>query len=292
MMMLPYCIIVGHGVREDSAGRFSDDYDGFHECLVAYQDNEGALSSSFSLVDIELRYLLSKINRNPHLVIILDCSYNSDFTRDEGVENDYYAKKEYGLNLDARDYSQFIFSEVISEEELKERPLNELFPLKNYIELTASNSNEPAWENDNGGVLTRYLVYLLQAHDNQLTYQEIGLWAKISLKNMTSKLQTPTIRDQGEGKTRANSPWLNLPKDRIPRKSPLISYNLIEEWVLSQGKILGISKGSIVILNHNNKKVRLKVTKAKLDTSFIEDPALYGIALDKSKIHPIYLVIS
>ena len=131
------------------------------------------------------------------------------------------------------------------------------------------------------------MLELLKAHDNQLTYQEITRWAKISIKNVTSKIQTPRISVQGEGKMKVDSPWLNLPISNEPRNGALILYNEVDGWTLTQGKVLGVDKNSLVYLKHNGKEIELKVTEADLDTSKIEDPIEDGIHLEKTKTYDV-----
>lgn len=278
----------GHGAHEDAKGRFSDEHDNLLECIVCHYDKEQ--SSGYLLADKEIRYLLSRLPHNPHLLTVFDCCHAGDMVRAGGEEEEGEIKRLSGF-FKARDYKEFVFSENISEENLKTKPLGEILPFKNHVHIAACSADESSWENKRGGVFTRYLLELLTASANKLNYQEIARWAKISLKGITQKIQTPTISEQGEGKLKVHSysPWLLLHgKDEL-RDSPSLIYNHREGWKLTVGQIMGIKKEALISLPLDNKTHKLKVVEADLATSLVEDPKIKGIILDKKSKYPVRL---
>jgi hypothetical protein len=159
------------------------------------------------LADKELRYLFSKLKSNPHLITIFDACHSGDIVRAFHMNGDKDGRiKRLSGAFEARPADAFIFSK---DAKVKVQNAGNTktysIPTKNHIHLGACLSSESSWEDDKGGVFTRYLLELLKATKGNLTYLDISRWAKISLKNVTKKTQTPMIT-VGRGKLNAYSP--------------------------------------------------------------------------------------
>ncbi|HUR29833.1 MAG TPA: caspase family protein, partial [Saprospiraceae bacterium] len=200
----------GHGALQESGGHFPEEHDGLLECMVCYAD--GPITSDQLLSDKELRYLLYKLKSKPHLVTIFDACHSGDMVRGlpRDEDDDGMIKRITGV-FEARNVDSFLFK---SDHEVEKSPKGNILqfeiPFKNHVHIAACLSSESSWEDREGGVFTRYLLKLLEATQGNLNYLDIARWAKISLKNITKKNQTPVITVQGEGAISAHSSWLNL----------------------------------------------------------------------------------
>ncbi|MEW7292043.1 caspase family protein [Aquimarina sp. 2304DJ70-9] len=277
----------GHGTLEESSGRFSDAHTGSIECLVCYNDSSN--TNNFLLADKELRYLFSKFENNPHLVTIFDCCHSGDIVRSISKPTDHDSRqRKMNILFPSRKYENFLFSHEIDEERIKSQPLASLLPFKNSVNISACLSSESSWEDHKGGVFTRFLLQLLKAKDSKLRYLDIAKWAKISLKDITNKKQTPTISVQGNGKIDHYSSWLGL----YPRQSQLdqgqIFYNTKNGWYYNKGQLFGIKDGTkITIQVDDNKTLTTDIIEVSLEDSLIKDPFELGIPLEITKSYPV-----
>ncbi|KZS42506.1 hypothetical protein AWE51_03425 [Aquimarina aggregata] len=271
----------GHGALEQSSNRFSDAHSGTIECIVCYGDEEEK-SGTYLLADKELRYLFSKFKNDPNLITVFDCCHSGDITRSFTLQkNDDSRQRKINSIFSSRDYDNFIFSKEISEERIKSSKLTSLIPYKNAITISACMASESSWEDAKGGVFTRYLLQLLKARNNKLSYLDITKWAKISLKDITNKKQTPTISVQGKGKIDHYSSWLNLyPKQNL-NENGQITFNNKKGWYYNKGQLFGIKKGTeITIKIDQNNEFTTKIIEVSLEDALIKDPLELGVSLD------------
>ncbi len=277
----------GHGTLEESAGRFSDTHTGSIECLVCYTRNSN--TDNFLLADKELRYLFSKFENDPHLVTVFDCCHSGDIVRSFSNQNITDSRqRKLSTIFPPRNYKDFIFFKEINEESIKSIRLASLIPYKNSVNISACLSSESSWEDHKGGVFTRYLLQLIKAKDSKLHYLDIAKWAKISLKNITNKKQTPTISVQGEGKIDHYCSWLGLYPKQNQIDQGQIFYNNKNGWYYNKGQLFGIHEGiDIIIQIDPNKALTTKITEVSLEDSLIQDPMEVGFSLDFTKSYPV-----
>ncbi|GAA4278731.1 caspase family protein [Aquimarina mytili] len=277
----------GHGTLEDSSGRFSDAYTGLIECLVCYHNDQN--NENFLLADKELRYLFSKFENNPHLITVFDCCHSGDIVRSviNQAGNDSRQRK-LSTVFPSRKYEDFVFCEEIDEESTKTLQLSSLIPYKNSVNISACLSSESSWEDHKGGVFTRFLLQLLKAKDSKLNYLDIAKWAKISLKDITNKKQTPTISVQGSGKIDHYSSWLNLYPEHNQIDQGQVFYNNKNGWYYNKGQLFGIKEGAkITIQIEESKTFTTEIIDVSLEDSLITDPLEAGIELDFKKSYPV-----
>ncbi|GAA4271506.1 caspase family protein [Aquimarina gracilis] len=278
----------GHGALEEASGRFSDAHSGTIESLVCYNKNKENQEIPFLLADKELRYAFSTFINDPHLITVFDCCHSGDIVRSVAAPHEDARKRKLSTIFPSRTYDQFIFSDKISEEDIKTKKLASLIPFKNSLNVSACLSSESSWEDSKGGVFTRYLLQLLSAKNNNISYVDIVKWAKISLRDITNKKQTPTISVQGQGKIDHYCSWLNINPKHTQTDKGYIYFNNKNGWYYDKGKLFGIKEGSeIEIRVDQSKTITTKITKAYLENALIEDPFEMGVSLDPKKSYPV-----
>ena len=269
----------GHGAYEKTEGLFADVHNGMMECLVPYFTEADRATPGFLLADKEIRYLLAKAKYNPHIITIFDCCHSGDIVRDI---NDL-AIKRLVTPFMQRNYARFIFSNTIPESAFGagQRPVADVLPFKNHVHIAACLSSESAWENDEGGVFTGYLLQILRNTGGKLHYQAISRWAKLSLRDMTKAKQTPTISVQGEGALNRFSPWLNLFPDAGTQREYPVLYNTRKGWHFTRGLLMGVRPGMELTVQADDTVIPCVVTNADLEYAQIS--AVIG---DLSALHP------
>lgn len=272
----------GHGAQENAGGVFSEEHDNMLECLVAHYDENQ--TSGFLLADKEIRYLFSDFRHSPHLITVFDCCHSGDIFRSLGDDGIKETAKRLAKPFPTRNFKEFIFSDQITKDKLRQECLASLIPFKNHIHLAACLSDELSWETEKGGVFTNYLLQLLSATHSQLSYGEIAKWARIGLKDTTNKKQTPTINIHGEGKLNTYASWLNLFPERTHITQAKVLYNAKNGWYYTRGLLMGIKKGMPVTVQINvNEKINTVVTSAGFEFSRLKMPENPGIELDQQK---------
>lgn len=145
-------------------------------------------------------------------------------------------------------------------------PKQLFIPAKNHIHIAACQSSESSWEDGDGGVFTRYLLELLKATEGKLSYLDITRWAKLSMQDVTSEKQTPTIYTVGEGKTLATDSWLNMHPKGFAMPQGRVINTVNEGWVYTRGALLGVQPDMEVIIDlGNGKEEKVKVDAVSLE---------------------------
>ena len=264
----------GHGAQEQCPGLFADVHDGLLECIVCY-DEKDSLSSQQLLASKEIRYLLSGLPYNPHLVTIFDACHSGDIVRSlHAAETDTTKQiKRISGAFPARPYSEFIFAEDETVVTFVDDKKQVFIPAKNHIHIAACLSSESSWENSKGGVFTGYLLNLLKATDGHLSYLDITRWAKISIQEVTREKQTPAIAVFGEGKWNATNSWLKLHPGTTSLPSARVINTAGKGWVYSRGALLGIQPGLEVIIDlDNGVEEKVSVVDTELEQSTLDLP--------------------
>ncbi|MDX1477932.1 MAG: caspase family protein [Saprospiraceae bacterium] len=261
----------GHGAQEETAGRFPEEHDGALETLVCYA--EGMLGTGQMLANKELRYLLHQLPNDPHLVTVIDACHSGDVVRafqPEEVDSDSI-RRITGV-FEAREYDQFIFHD---DQDVHTADGRLRIPFKNHVHLGACLASEASWEDSQGGVFTRYLLHLLKEVRNQVSYADIGTWAKISMKQVTKKQQSPIVTVQGKGALTARSAWLNLvDEEALAFPSGVLKRNPKLGWIYSRGSILGVRPKMTVLADFGDgKDTPLQVKEVGLDHAIVDMPS-------------------
>lgn len=165
----------GHGTVEMAdAAVWREETDGRLEGLACYYETGD--SGKFILADKELRYLLKEISKpDVHIAALFDCCHSGDNTR-SATETDF-TRKQGLVVFDQRPWSDFIFSDKLKREEFLWNNLNDLLPEGAYVQLAASESNEPAieaWINqERHGVFAYFLLDMLRENGGRITYLDL-----------------------------------------------------------------------------------------------------------------------
>ncbi|MGI9542499.1 MAG: caspase family protein [Cyclobacteriaceae bacterium] len=262
----------GHGAQEQTAGLFSDEHDGLLECLVCY--DEGEITTRQLLANKEIRYLLHKLPADPHLVTVFDACHSGDIVRSFhlGSNGDDGMVKRISGTFDPRSFEDFIFAEDESVTSKTGDRLEVFIPFKNHLHIAACLSSESSWEDWQGGVFTRYLLKLLESTQGNLSYLDITRWAKISMKDVTRKKQSPTISVQGEGSISAQSSWLNLHPEGVSFPDGQMINSAKSGWIYSRGSLLGVKDDTEVIVTLDDEEVTLPVKSVEIDHAGLEVP--------------------
>ena len=277
----------GHGAQEKANGLFPSEYDGLLECLVCmYEDAD---KDDFLLADKELRYIFSKFKNSPHLVSVFDCCHSGDMMRNMIEEaQSIGAKRRLVKQFPPRAFEKFDFSkdeQLMDASIFQSENINSLIPLKPHIHIAACLASQVSWEDEKGGVLTRYLIKLLENNNHALNYQDIAKYAKISLKSVTDKKQTPIVEVKAGGKMDLFQNWLGM--DRPLVAGGKLVHNNIEGWHYTNGSLMGLKEGMELEFDiDENSKGLTTIASCDLEKSLVVDPLEKGFHLDFEKSYP------
>jgi len=263
----------GHGTQEEAdktIWRFESDAK--LETLVCYDGivEENGEESFNLLADKELRYLLHEVARNnPHIVTIFDCCHSGGNTRNHFVSEDSEKVQErrhipmarLSRACPQRDWSQFVFADSINPEDLKSKPLGEVIPEGQHIQLAACSSDQSAFEVNGGGIFTSNLLKVLERSEGAVTYYDLRSRLRHFIKNQYK--QTPQIYAQGRSTDPLFRGFLNREIEGKPMYGNVVMHPK-KGLVMDLGAMHGISKEAKTV---NIKSADGKQTfEAEIDT--------------------------
>jgi N-acetyl-anhydromuramyl-L-alanine amidase AmpD len=276
----------GHGTQEDAAPIW-DETDGKLECIVCY-DGGTTQASEFLLTDKELRYLIGKLYKKTaaHIVVIFDCCHSGDNTRGQLInaafKNDVvtrrmiYDNTRYSGAFPQRDWSGFVFSSEIREEDVSGKKAEEFLPEGIHIQMAACESNQSAVEVNGEGVFTKKLLGALDACTGNVSYNALS--SRIRQYLRFSFEQTPRIYVSGDGDSLLSRGFLNRSLSDQTTIAEVTS--TVKGWQLNLGAIHGVDKNTrIRIVDAVDAKQQWE---AKVDNVFID---YSGITIDGNP-HP------
>ena len=181
----------GYGTQEEAdPALWPNEANGRLECLVCY-DGPVDLASAYLMTDKEIRYLINELSEKTgaHVVTIFDCGHSGDTSRNVGR----LAPAEWtntGLALERRlpnvfpkrTFSEFLFSDTITEEALREHGPEKL------VLYVPTPTHELTWRMFNLGFLNkpvtphrnrRYMQYRKTHRDTNLFTNEDS-WDKLT----------------------------------------------------------------------------------------------------------------
>jgi N-acetyl-anhydromuramyl-L-alanine amidase AmpD len=246
----------GHGTQEEAAPVW-DETDGKLECLVCY-DGGAENAADFLLTDKELRYIIARLYQQTgaHIVTIFDCCHSGDNTRglliNSAYKNDVVTKRmifdnsRYSGAFPQRDWSEFVFSNEIMEEDVKGKRLNDFLPEGIHIQMAACESNQSAVEVNGEGVFTKKLLGALDASTGNVSYNELS--SRIRQYLRFSFEQTPKIYVSGNMDGLLAAGFLNRSLSDQTTIAE-VTFNA-KGWQLNLGAIHGVDKNTkITIVN-------------------------------------------
>lgn len=233
----------GHGSQVMSPPEFVET-DRLNETLVLYDSRSS--STSWDLADKELRFLIWELSqRNPHIVVILDCCHSGTATRADGVRRTAGDKRKRPLDT----------YDVIPEAERQRlaqsmgpagarRGFAEL-PVGKHILLAACEDEELAVEqlfqkrNGTCGVFTHYLLEVLEQSQTP-TYNDLWRTVHSTVQRRVAG-QHPYIEENGGNFL--NQPFLGGAVQPVPPVYAVV-WDDNEGWVVEAGAVHGFALGA------------------------------------------------
>lgn len=238
----------GHGAQENAPKEFwTIESDRLDETLVCYDSRTEA---SRDLADKELAYLVSKVaQKNPHVLIILDCCHSGSGTRDVSPE---IKVRRSPVDSRERPLSSFIFAQdqaaldeiLNSTRSLEEKRTSIVLPLGRHVVFSACRDYELAkeYKGEDGqrrGVFSYFLLQTLQRTNGNITYQDLArnINALISGK---VKEQSPQVG--ATDRTELDKAFLGGAIPERPQYFNLTYSERDNSWVIDGGALTGMPK--------------------------------------------------
>ena len=298
----------GHGCQEEAdTDIWRYELDGKLECIVTYdgiQEGPNGEIITNMIANKELRYLLHELERTKaHIITIFDCCHSGGNTRSVDVDGEKKEMRRVESRLSAscpqRNWEQFIFSDTISREDLKTKPIGEVMPVGQHVQMGACHSDQEAFEVDGGGIFTNTLLKLLNDVKGEISY--FDLRSRIRYKVKTAYKQTPQVYAQGENAQQMFSGFLGVPITRSENKGNVV-YNPNEKWTLDLGAMHGVSPelDNVTIEDNDGneittaKVVALEMSSTKLaiaDESKLDQAQGYFATVPGALAQPIRIFI-
>ncbi|BAZ69446.1 MAG: caspase family protein [Pelatocladus maniniholoensis HA4357-MV3] len=235
----------GHGGQQKSPQEFwSLEPDRLDETLVCY---DSRTVNSRDLADKEIAYLISEVaQKNPHVVVILDCCHSGSGTRDIAVN-----VRQAPIDYRDRPLSSYIFADEINiaeslsaDRSLDKKITGVVLPKGRHVMLSACREYEQAKEykaedGKSRGAFSYFLLQTLERTNGKITYRDLArnLNALISgkLKEQSPQIDTTDPQELEKpflgGAIRERSHYLTL------------TYSENEKsWVIDAGAVHGIPK--------------------------------------------------
>ncbi|TFI50795.1 peptidase C14 caspase catalytic subunit p20 [Mastigocladus laminosus UU774] len=236
----------GHGGQQKSPQEFwSLEPDRLDETLVCY---DSRTVTSRDLADKEIAYLISEVaQKNPHVVVILDCCHSGSGTRDIEAK-----VRQAPIDYRDRPLSSYIFtadSSVFAESLSAVRSLDKkitgvVLPKGRHVMLSACREYEQAKEykaedGKSRGAFSYFLLQTLERTNGKITYRDLArnLNALISGKLKEQSPQIDTTDSQ-----ELDKPFLG---GAIRERSHYFTLTYSENqksWVIDAGAVHGIPK--------------------------------------------------
>lgn len=281
----------GHGTQETAAS-FWDETDGALECIVCYDGNAAKLSD-FLLTDKELRFLIHDLYQHTraHIVTIFDCCNSGDNTRngalmmagsDSSLISERSVTPKGARYFPQRDWSQFLFSDLFTAEDLDKSHISTFIPEGKHIQISACESNQTALEINGEGVFTKTLLKTLKDCGGNISYQKLR--SRIRQYMRASFEQTPRIYAPIDAEGMLGLGFLNKPIDNQKIFSEA-TQDKNGVWQINVGAIHGVKSSSQVTLKDPDEPGKSILAKIKKQGVLIDYSLLDATGLDDQKIY-------
>ncbi len=250
----------GHGTQEDADPIFWEiEQDHKFESLVCfdgYTISEGQAKFRL-LADKELRYIIRKLSdKGSHIVTIFDCCHSGGNTRNgffakpgEVLERRMIYRERLSHAFPARPWTEFIFSETISLDDVKKSSIDHYLTEGKHIQLAACQNDESAFEVGGEGMFTKNLLEVLTRTEGLITYYD--LQARIQNYMRYQFKQTPKAYVSGDNESSLFLGFLNKKGEAKPQYGN-INFNETDGWVIDLGAMHGLSSSSVITITDDN----------------------------------------
>lgn len=285
----------GHGIRElTSIKSFKDsETDGKIGSLVCVDSNPLGRPNGYEtqtcLADKELRYLIANLaKRKVHILTLFDCCHSGDNTR--AIGNPSAQKRAVRQILDtsaftARGWKGFFFHDKMNENDFQTRPLTQLLPQGEHIQMAACREAEKAeeipWDGESrDGLFTKHLFEALENKLDDATgiginFHDLQGYLRNSMRNKkAAERQNPQMYFCTTDPSLRFKTFLTFQEQTKPIEVPLVYNSHSQEWSVGLG-----------VLNAVNEQVTVTISPDKEPN--IQIPATLGaINLSDSTVIP------
>jgi pimeloyl-ACP methyl ester carboxylesterase len=246
-----YC---GHGAQEKALEELWHlEPDRLNETLVCY---DSRIEGSRDLADKELAYLISQVaQKNPHVVIILDCCHSGSGTRDLSPE---ITVRRAPVDSRERPLNSYIFAQnktaldelLTSTRSLEKKTTGVVLPKGRHIMFSACRDFELAkeYKGEDGqprGAFSYFFLETLQRTNGSLTYRDL---ARNINALVSGKVQDQSPQVEATNLEELNQPFLGGAIVERPFYFTLTYSRKDRSWAINGGALHGIPKSSGDIL--------------------------------------------
>jgi lysophospholipase L1-like esterase len=265
----------GHGTVEHAdKSVWTSETDGRLEGIVCYYDQPN--TGKFILVDKEWRYLLHQLwtKTQAHIVTIFDCCNSGDNTRSTNKRLDPKGNadvrvRKVDYTFKQRAWEDFIFANTLKPDDFKNTSLETVLPSGQYVQFSASESNEPAEEVNGHGVFTRALLEVLKDSGGYVSYNEIN--SRIRNKISFAYDQRPRIYAPSDAVDLKKQGFLKKPITEGLSQAALTYNTLLKAYRINKGIIHGVKAGKTTVsIKVGNKTLQGSITNTLLDVADVQ----------------------
>lgn len=277
-LLFYYC---GHGVNEISQDQFFGNYNDTIQSLYCYD-----VAENNTLASKEIRYVLHQAPEEAHILTLYDCCHSGEMSRSSKPK--VQRRSASSSPKSARSFENFTFSNETTEEELRSKDFNEIFPDSNIISLGACLPREEAFGNDYGGFFTSSLLRILEANKNIINYADLLKQIDLDIRRTDQYKQAPAISIIGDRRYDQSTSWLRMNGDHLESGQSFIKFNENTGWIFSQGLMHGLKEGnSISIELSDNETADVDLKTVNLIDSLIDDDSIKNLELDQEMIYKV-----
>ncbi|HEY9615186.1 caspase family protein, partial [Allocoleopsis sp.] len=244
----------GHGAQEKATEEFWHlEPDRLNETLVCH---DSRTEGSRDLADKELAYLISQVaQKNPHVVMILDCCHSGSGTRNLSLE---VTVRRAPVDSRERPLSSYIFAQdktaldelLTSSRNLEKKTTGIVLPKGRHVMLSACRDYELAkeYKGQDGqlrGAFSYFLLETLQRTNGSLTYRDL---ARTLNALVSGKVQDQSPQVEATDSDELNQPFLGGAITERPFYFTLTYSSKDKSWVIDGGALHGIPKSSRDVL--------------------------------------------
>lgn len=208
----------------------------------------------YDLADKELAVLIDKLPKNTHIVLCFDSCHSGSITR-EGDNSLLLRKRHTADDKSSRTLDTYYGYAT-------NKPLH--IPDAPHIVLSACDSSEVAWENNEGGIFTHHLLKTLANYPQQMpSYAKLFRLVQIGIRQtFLNSVQSPQL-------AKGNAHTYFLTGESAEREDILhtLSYNPTKtRWEINSGALQGI----VIPENNAEKSLQIYEGEALLGEASIE----------------------
>ena len=278
-LMFYFC---GHGVNEVSNGQFYGNFNDNIQSLYCYDSDENN-----RLTSKEIRYILNQSPKESHILSIIDCCHSGEMTR--SVRPKIRRRSASASAKPERSFNDFIFKDKTTDEAVRSKEFNEIFPDSNVVTLSACLSREEAFGNDYGGFFTTSLLRILYANNDVINYADLLKQIDLDIRREDKWKQAPAISILGDRRYDQSTSWLRMNGDNLKSGYSFIKYNYeIGSWIFSKGVMHGVEVGNTIRIKISDEETAdLIVDSVNLVDSVIHSNSTSDLELKDDQIYKV-----